>query len=92
MNEDLVNGSLFKTGFNLKKGVNKNTEERSVKYQIQVPSVFPSLDPDNQPSNEHIKTMSNFYRSNQRQSEINKSEDENNKKTETPTRSADSSK
>ena len=55
----------------------ERTEEGSVKYQIQVPSVFPSIDPDQQSHHNHIKTMNNFYSSNLHPSEINQSLDQN---------------
>ena len=60
-----MSGSYFKTGFkDLQKEGKERTEESSVKYQIQVPSVFPSIDPDREHNNDHIKTMTNFYPSN----------------------------
>ncbi len=75
-NEDLI-GGYFKNGskdMQRESGQRKErTDESSVKYQIQVPSVFPSIDPDRENHNDQIKTMTNFYPSILHPSEINKS-------------------
>lgn len=60
-----MSGNYFKTGFKgIQRELKERSEESSVKYQIQVPNVIPSIDPDRENHNDLIKTMTNFYPSN----------------------------